>query len=113
GGEVLGELTTDRAGRDDIDVGDETLDLASDVGGVPARALRAEAGDGDLDDGVAVELRDRHARQRGGGVRGGIAEVGELLVPAAGKVGAVEGGDLVWARLRPGAAVPGYAQLRS
>lgn len=59
GGEVLGELTANGTGRDDVYAGDDAFDLAADVGGVPARAFRAEAREGELDDGVTVEVRDR------------------------------------------------------
>ena len=59
GGEVLGQLASHRAGRDDVDGGDDAFDLAADVGGVPARAARADPGERDVDDGVAVDPADR------------------------------------------------------
>ena len=71
GGEVLGQLEAHRRVGDDAVGGDQPLDLAADVGGVPGRAAGGQPAQHGVDGSLAGERADRSRRQRDG--VGGIA----------------------------------------
>lgn len=104
-GEVFGELTTDARRRDDVNAGDDPLDLAPDVGSVPGRAARSEPGQDGVGDEGAVDAPDRRTSRMDGGRRWPETELTELLCPAAGQLGAIGGDDLVGTRLCPRPAI--------
>jgi len=74
GGEVLGQLEAHRRFRDDALRGDQPLDFAADVGGVPGRAAGGQPGRHGVDGSFAVERADRARRQRDGVGRIAIAQ---------------------------------------
>ena len=61
-GDVLDQLVPDRSFGDDADGGDQSFDLATDVGCVPRRPLGAEPGEHEVGGDVAVEPADLETR---------------------------------------------------
>ena len=108
-GQVLDQFAAYRRRGDDAGAGDDSLDLAPDVGGVPGRPPGTEPGQHEVGDCVAVDATDRGPRPvafLNGGVGRGEPEVPELVAPPLGQLSAVGGDDLVGSRRGPGAAVP-------
>ena len=79
---------------DDVDAGDDALDLAADVGGVPAGPPGAEPGQHHVDHGVAVEPPDPAYcwQLTGSGSAGREPELAQLLAPSRRQVGAARAG---------------------
>ena len=114
GGQVLGQFAPDRGVGDDVAAGDELLDLAADVGGVPRRparrraattprrrpALRSSAPTGSASIGAVPDVV-------------AVAERVQFVDPALGQFRAVAGHDLVRAGVGPGARVPRPPQRRA
>ena len=61
-GDVLDQLVPDGSLGDDADGGDQSFDLAADVGCVPRRPLGAEPGEHEVGGDVAVDPADLKAR---------------------------------------------------
>ena len=58
-GQVLDQLAADRGRCHDVDGGDDPLDLAADVGGVPGRPPRPQAREHQVGHRVPVDPPDR------------------------------------------------------
>ena len=112
-GDVFDQLVPDRAFRDDADGGDESFDLATDVGGVPRRPLRAEPGQHEVGGDVAVDPTDLQTRFSSRAWSGGVKPRScSSSVPRGDEVGAAAGHDLVRSRVGPRTSVPRLAQPR-
>ena len=61
-GDVLDQLVPDGSLGDHADGGDQSFDLAADVGRVPRRPLGAESGEHEVGGDVAVDPADLEAR---------------------------------------------------
>ena len=105
GGQVLGQFAPHGRVGDHVTAGDELLDFAADVGGVPRRAARSEPRQHLLDGVLAVERTDRARVERHwcGGVA--VTQLVQFGDPAAGQFGPSRGTILSGGR-RPRPAHP-------
>ena len=106
GGEVLDQLAPHHRVGHHVRSGDDPLDLAADVRGVPRRAPRTQPGQGEVGDRGPVDPPHRRRSQRHLRHRWPEAEVMELLAPPRGELGAVLRDDLVGSGVCPRASVP-------
>ena len=112
-GQVLDQLAAHRRRRHDVDGGDDPLDLAADVGGVPARPTRPQPGEHQVDHRVPVDPADRDGTVLHSDSRGSEPELVQLLDPPLPELGSARGHDLVGSGLRPRPTVPGPPQRRA
>ena len=110
-GQIFGQLDPHSGVSDDPLAGDELLDLAADVGGVPRRSLRAESRQDRGDGFVAVECARTRRGQSRGACGGAEPELVQLIDPPVCQRRAIGRDDLVGACLRPGPPVPGAQEV--
>ncbi len=111
-GEVLGQLDAHRGLGHDSPGGDQPLDLAADVRGVPRRPGGGQPDEHPLHRLLAVQGADGGGVQIHGALGVAVTEVVQLGPPAFPEVRPGPGGDLVRAAVGPGAGVPCAAQRR-
>jgi len=109
-GQVLDQLPAHWRRCHDVDAGDDPLDLAANVGGVPTRASGPQARQHQVGHRIPVDPSDRDGTVLHTASRGSEAELVQLVDPPLPELGSGLRHDLVGSGLRPCSTVPGPPQ---